>query len=80
MNIVHQRLHLLKVPVAERFTFASHGTPSGEPLNVGQMYTLFARAIRDGNSRQPSFETAVELHRLVDAVKQASDSGREFAF
>jgi len=46
------------------------------------MYTLFARAIRDrpirgGESRQPTFDTAVELHRLVDAIKQASDDGRE---
>jgi predicted dehydrogenase len=71
---------LASIPVPERFTFASYGTPSGEALNVGQMYTLFARAIRDGNSRQPSFATAVELHRVVDAIKQASDSGREFAF
>jgi predicted dehydrogenase len=41
------------------------------------MYTLFARAIRDGDRNQPDFATAVDLHRLVDAVKQASDSGRE---
>jgi predicted dehydrogenase len=71
---------LASMPMPERFTFAAPGTPAGEALNVGQMYTLFARAIRDGNSRQPTFETAVELHRLVDAIKQASDSGREFAF
>jgi predicted dehydrogenase len=54
------------------------------------MYALFARAIRegairegavrDGESRQPTFATAVALHRLVDAVKHASDSGREVTF
>jgi len=44
------------------------------------MYTLFAQAIRDGESRQPTFETAVDLHRLVDAIKQASDNGREVTF
>jgi predicted dehydrogenase len=68
---------LASMPVPEQLKFASPGTPSGEALNVGQMYALFARAIRNGNSRQPTFETAVELHRLVDAVKQASDSGRD---
>jgi predicted dehydrogenase len=68
---------LASMPVPEHLKFASPDTPAGEALNVGQMYTLFARAIRDGNSRQPTFETAVELHRLVDAIKQASDSGRE---
>ena len=71
---------LAPMPVPERFTLAAPSTPSGEAFNVGQMYTLFARAIRDGTSRQPTFETAVDLHRLVDAIKQASDSGREVTF
>ena len=68
---------LAPMPVPARFTLAAPETPSDEALNVGQMYTLFAQAIRGGESRQPTFETAVELHRLVDAVKQASDTGRE---
>ena len=68
------------MPVPKRHTFAASGTPSGEALNVGQMYTLFARAIRNGESRHPTFETAAELHRLVDAIKQASDDGREVTF
>jgi predicted dehydrogenase len=68
------------IPVPERFTFATPGTPSGEAANVGQMYTLFAQAIRGGGSRQPTFETAVELHRLIDVITQASDNGREAAF
>jgi predicted dehydrogenase len=65
---------LLEPPA--RFRFAAPGTPAGEALNVGQMYTLFARAIRDGRSLEPDFETAVELHRLVDAIRLASDTGR----
>jgi hypothetical protein len=52
------------MPVPERFTVAAPGTPSGEAINVGQMYTLFAQMIRDGKSHQPIFETAVDLHRL----------------
>jgi predicted dehydrogenase len=76
---------LAPMPVPQRFTVASPGTPTGEPANVGQMYTLFAQAIRDhathnGESRQPNFASAVELHRLVDAIKQASDNGQETAF
>ena len=71
---------LAPIPVPERFKFAAPGTPSGEAINVGQMYTLFAQAIRDGESRQPTFEAAVDLHRLVDAIKQASDNGREVMF
>lgn len=63
----------------ERFTFATPGTPSGEAANVGQMYTLFAQAIRGCASHQPTFETAVELHHLIDAIQQASDTGRAAA-
>jgi predicted dehydrogenase len=68
---------LARMPVPERFTLAAPGTPSGEAGNVGQMYALFAQAIRDGKSSQPTFDTAVDLHRLIDAIRQASDSGRE---
>jgi predicted dehydrogenase len=68
---------LAPMPVPERFTIAAPGTPSGEASNVGQMYTLFAQAIRSGRSQQPTFETAVDLHRLIDAIRQASDGGCE---
>jgi predicted dehydrogenase len=68
---------LARMPIPERFTLAAAGTPAGEAVNVGQMYTLFARAIRGGESHQPTFEIALDLHRLIDAIRQASDSGRE---
>jgi len=71
---------LAPIPIPERFSITASGTPSGEAYNVGQMYVLFARAIREGKGQLPDFGTAVELHRLVDAVKQASDSGREMTF
>jgi predicted dehydrogenase len=66
---------LAPMPVPDRLTLAAPGTPTGEADNVGQMYALFAQAVRGGNSRQPTFETAVDLHRLIDAIGQASDSG-----
>jgi predicted dehydrogenase len=68
------------IAVPERFMVAASGTPDGEPLNVGQMYALFARAIRGDAGALPSFETAVDLHRLVDAIKQSSDTGRAVTF
>jgi predicted dehydrogenase len=71
---------LAPIPLPARLTLAAPATPSGEAVNVGQMYTLFAQGIRDGKSRQPTFATAVELHRLVDAIKEASDNGREVTF
>jgi predicted dehydrogenase len=73
---------LAPLPVPERLAIAPPGTPAGEAFNVGQMYVLFARAIRGGSTdvSLPSFATAVDLHRLVDAVKQASDEEREVRF
>jgi predicted dehydrogenase len=71
---------LQPLAVPERFTIATQGTPTGEAANVGQMYALFAQAIRGGNAQVPDFATAVDLHRLVDAIKQASDTGREVSF
>ena len=68
---------LAPMPVPDRFTVAGPSTPSGEAANVGQMYALFAQAVRDGKDLQPTFETAVGLHRLIDAVREASDKGRE---
>src|ERR1700704_4197177 len=50
------------IPVPGRFSFAPPDTPAGEAVNVGQMYALFAEAIRDGGDRGlPDFATAVEL-------------------
>ena len=38
-------------------------------------------AIRDGgDARPPDFATAVDLHRLIDAIKRSSDDGREVKF
>jgi predicted dehydrogenase len=72
------RLESIAIP--ERFTVTAAATPAGEATNVGQMYTMFAQAVRNrrgGAARHPDFATAVELHRLVDAIKLASDTGRE---
>jgi len=56
---------------------AAPGTPAGEPVNVARMYALFAEAIGGGAGRQPTFETAVALHRLIDAIRRSSHEARE---
>jgi predicted dehydrogenase len=71
---------LAPIAVPQRLTIAAPGTPSGEASNVGQMYTMFAQAIHDGTSQQPTFDTAVELHRLIDTIKLASENGRAIDF
>lgn len=68
---------LAELEVPARFVHVGKDIPAGDPYNVGQMYAMFAQAIRGGQASLPTFDTAVELHRLVDAVKQASDTGKE---
>jgi len=64
----------LEVPAS--FSYVPADFPRGDPFNVGQMYTLFAEAIRTGQSRVPTFDTAVDLHRFLDTITQASETGR----
>lgn len=73
-----QRGHELSdLEVPERFVFVPADFPRGDPFNVGQMYALFAEAVRTGRNRLPTFDTAVDLHRFLDRIKQASDERRE---
>ena len=75
-----QGSHELKdLNIPERFVYVPDDFPRGDPFNVGQMYALFAEAIRTGQSRLPTFDTAVDLHRFVDTIKRASDTGQELA-
>ena len=73
-----QRSHELQdLEIPDRFIYVPADFPKGDPFNIGQLYALFAEAIRTGHNRAPTFGTAVGLHRFVDTLKQASDTGRE---
>ena len=88
-NVSSQRGEMLRVQGAQRshqledlalpdeFFYVPNDFPRGDPFNIGQLYTLFAESIRTGESRQPTFDTAVGLHRFIDTIKQASDTGQE---
>jgi predicted dehydrogenase len=72
----HGNHTLADMAVPERFVYVPADFPRGDPFNVGQMYALFAEAIRTGQSRLPTFDTAVDLHHFVDTIQQASQTGR----
>jgi len=88
-NISSQRGEMLRVQgaqksqalkdlvIPDRFVHVPESFPRGDPFNVGQMYALFAESIRAGKTheRLATFDTAVELHRFLDTLKQASDTG-----
>ncbi|MFQ6028810.1 MAG: Gfo/Idh/MocA family protein, partial [Dehalococcoidia bacterium] len=67
------------LPVPEKYTFVLEGMPQGEAYNVGQMYYQFGQAIRAGQTCEPSFDTAVELHQFLESVRAASDQGQAMA-
>jgi len=68
---------LADLELPEQFSFVPRDFPRGDPFNVGQMYSLFAESIRSGGSVAPTFDTAVGLHRFLDAVRQSSETGQE---
>jgi len=72
---------LADLPLPDRFMHVPPAFPRGDPFNVGQMYALFAEAIRTGKPqpRLPTFDTAVELHHFIDTIQKASDSGQTLA-
>ena len=57
----------------------SGSSASNAVSKSGQLYFQFGAAIRGQQSSYPDFDTAVELHRLVDHIRQASDEGRAVA-
>jgi len=70
-------LESLEIPSHYRYVPAD--MPQGAPYNVGQLYTRFVQAIRsgDGSPSDATFATAVDLHRLIDAIGESSVQGRQ---
>ncbi|PKB58668.1 MAG: hypothetical protein BZY83_05850 [SAR202 cluster bacterium Casp-Chloro-G2] len=70
----NDRLEDIKVP--DKYTNVLEGMPKGAPRNVGQMYYQFGQAINGQQADFPTFDTAVDLHRLIDSIRLASNEGR----
>ncbi len=65
----------LEIP--SKYTYVLEGMPRGAAYNVGQMYYQFGEGIRSGETCQPDFNTAAELHQFIDSIQEASDRGHE---
>ena len=68
--------NLADLDILARHTYVQEGMPQGAPYNVGQLYYLFGQAIQSQEKRHPDFDTAVDLHRFLDVVRQASDEAK----
>jgi predicted dehydrogenase len=66
---------LAEIEIPAAYQLPSESAPASEAYNVALMYRRFADAIRTGSPGDPSFDTAVALHQLLDAVRAASDTG-----
>jgi predicted dehydrogenase len=73
---VHNGKDLQDLPVPDRFFFLPSDFPRGTPFPIGQMYALLAQAIRTGKApiELPSFDKALQVHRLLDVIRYAAES------
>lgn len=69
--------NLEDLEIPGKYTNVLEGMPSGSPFNVGQMYYRFGESIRTGETWEPNFDTAVDLHHFIDDIRRSSDQGRE---
>ena len=70
----NDKLEDIEVPAS--LTNVLEGMPSGSPNNVGQMYYQFGEAIKGESANYPDFETAVDLHNLIDSIRVAATENR----
>lgn len=49
------------------------------PGNVARLYARMAQDLRDGTQTAPTFDDAVALHQVIDAIETASSSGNRIA-
>jgi len=68
---------LQELPVPERFKWVPPAARElAEGYDVGQMWVQFANAIRGSGSVEADFDHAVRRHRMLDAIRKASESGQ----
>ena len=67
-----------EIPVPERLKWVPEEVRNGgESYDVGQMWVKFAEAIRTNKRIEPDFDSAVRRHRMLDAIRKASETGQK---
>lgn len=68
---------LQELPVPERFKWVPEEVRGlGAAYDVGQMWVQLAQAIRGGGEVEADFDHAVRRHRMLDAIRRASETGQ----
>lgn len=68
---------LQEIPIPERLKHVPEPVRAGgASYDVGEMWVRFAEAIRSDSAVEPDFDFAVKRHRLLDAIRRASETGQ----
>ena len=67
---------LAEIPVPESFKAAPASTPAGPAQNVANAYARFAKVFHTKEGIDPDFDTALDIHRLIDAIERSARERR----
>lgn len=65
-----------EIEIASSYTLIPATVPDGAPFNIAQLWSRFAAGIQKADDVEPNFDTAVQRHRLLEAIQISSDTGR----
>jgi predicted dehydrogenase len=68
---------LTELPIPATYRYVPAGTPANSPYNIAQLYAKLGESIRNGTKASPGFDASVRRHRLIDAIVEASKTGRK---
>ena len=68
--------NLAELPVPDGYRAAPANTPSGPPQNVAHAYARFAKVFHSREGIDPDFDTALGIHRLIDAIERSARERR----
>lgn len=66
---------LTDLQIPDSYRWVPPAVPAGPAFNMAQLFKRMADGINDGNPAAPGFDRAITLHRLLDTIQRASDSG-----
>ena len=67
---------LAELPVPQSHRAAPAEAPAGPPQNVANAYARLAKVFHSNGGIDPDFDTAVRLHRLIDAIERSAAESR----
>ena len=67
---------LADLAIPAKYRQLPEGMPLDSRYNVARLYRKFADSLRTGAKMSPGFDAAITRHRLIDAIRLASETGQ----